>query len=51
MTDKKSNVCVVKHWQDAPKLNESALADDLNRHFYYTLGRDIGDMRLTTTER
>ncbi|MBQ4810674.1 glycogen/starch/alpha-glucan phosphorylase [Pseudoalteromonas luteoviolacea] len=46
MAQKKSNVCVVKHWQDAPKLNESDLADDLNRHFYYTLGRDkVGESK------
>jgi starch phosphorylase len=46
MTKKTSNVCVVKHWQEAPKLDESTLADDLMRHFYYTLGRDkVGDSK------
>ncbi|CCQ10913.1 Glycogen phosphorylase [Pseudoalteromonas luteoviolacea B = ATCC 29581] len=40
-------VCVVKHWQDAPKIDENTLADDLTRHFYYTLGRDkVGESHL-----
>ena len=47
MGKKGTNVCVVKHWQDAPKLDESTLSDDLTRHFYYTLGRDkVGESQL-----
>ncbi|OHU85400.1 MULTISPECIES: glycogen/starch/alpha-glucan phosphorylase [Pseudoalteromonas] len=47
MAKKSANVCVVKHWQDAPKLDESTLNDDLMRHFYYTLGRDkVGESQL-----
>ncbi|MFC3033818.1 glycogen/starch/alpha-glucan phosphorylase [Pseudoalteromonas fenneropenaei] len=40
-------VCIVKHWLDAPKIDENTLADDLTRHFYYTLGRDkVGESHL-----
>jgi starch phosphorylase len=47
MAKKGTNVCVVKHWEDAPKLDESTLNDDLTRHFYYTLGRDrVGESQL-----
>ncbi|QUI61081.1 glycogen/starch/alpha-glucan family phosphorylase [Pseudoalteromonas sp. A22] len=47
MANKSAPVCVVKHWQDAPKIDENTLSDDLTRHFYYTLGRDkVGESRL-----
>lgn len=42
-----NTICVVKHWQDAPKIDENTLSDDLTRHFYYTLGRDkVGQSHL-----
>lgn len=45
--DTENNVCVVKHWIDAPKIDENTLSDDLTRHFYYTLGRDkVGQSHL-----
>ncbi|MFY8275075.1 glycogen/starch/alpha-glucan phosphorylase [Pseudoalteromonas sp. SSDWG2] len=34
------NVCHPVDWQDAPTLDTETLADDLARHFHYTLGRD-----------
>ncbi|WP_462173187.1 glycogen/starch/alpha-glucan phosphorylase [Pseudoalteromonas xiamenensis] len=41
------DVCIVKHWLDAPKIDENTLVDDLTRHFYYTLGRDkVGESHL-----
>ena len=47
MANKSAPVCVAKHWQDAPKIDESTLSDDLTRHFYYTLGRDkVGESQL-----
>ncbi|MBD1583857.1 glycogen/starch/alpha-glucan phosphorylase [Pseudoalteromonas sp. S16_S37] len=47
MAKKSAEVCVVKHWQEAPKLDESTFSDDLMRHFYYTLGRDkVGESQL-----
>ncbi|WP_440056497.1 glycogen/starch/alpha-glucan phosphorylase (plasmid) [Pseudoalteromonas sp. T1lg65] len=47
MAKNSGSVCVVKHWQDAPKMDESTLVDDLTRHFYYTLGRDkVGESQL-----
>lgn len=33
-------VCHPVDWQDAPLLDSETLADDLARHFHYTLGRD-----------
>ncbi|MEO2279496.1 glycogen/starch/alpha-glucan phosphorylase [Pseudoalteromonas pernae] len=33
-------VCHPVDWQDAPLLDTQTLADDLARHFHYTLGRD-----------
>lgn len=41
MTKQDEQVCVVKGWQEGPVIDESTLSDDLTRHFYYTLGRDV----------
>ncbi|MDN3484322.1 glycogen/starch/alpha-glucan phosphorylase [Pseudoalteromonas sp. APC 3224] len=41
MTKQDEQVCVVKGWQEGPLIDESTLSDDLTRHFYYTLGRDV----------
>ncbi|NWL17361.1 glycogen/starch/alpha-glucan phosphorylase [Pseudoalteromonas sp. Scap03] len=41
MTKQDKQVCVVKSWQEGPLIDESTLSDDLTRHFYYTLGRDV----------
>lgn len=41
MTKQDEQVCVVKGWQAGPVIDESTLSDDLTRHFYYTLGRDV----------
>lgn len=41
MTKQDEQVCVVKSWQEGPLIDESTLSDDLTRHFYYTLGRDV----------
>lgn len=47
MTKQDEQMCVVKHWQEGPAIDESTLKDDLTRHFYYTLGRNaVGESQL-----
>ncbi|MBE0366110.1 starch phosphorylase [Pseudoalteromonas ulvae UL12] len=47
MAQSENKVCTVKSWQEGPLIDESTLQEDLTRHFYYTLGRDmVGESRL-----
>ncbi|AXT33217.1 glycogen/starch/alpha-glucan phosphorylase [Pseudoalteromonas tunicata] len=47
MAHSKNDVCKLKTAHDAPLIDEISLQEDLDRHFYYTLGRDVvGESRL-----